>query len=150
MCCSVSASFLVFSLITLIAVFTLTLLIMLFSILTPKEYESFIMVRVSAAYSSPISLSMLDNLKKVDSNDKISEDIRALKEISLIEKYSSSQIAELNDDVKKHKTILMAFGIASFAELFSFIFFLYQFIRPTIVEQTALKIVIVTVIVIYA
>ena len=123
MCCSVSASFLVFSLITLIAVFTLTLLIMLFSILTPKEYESFIMVRVSAAYSSPVSLSMLDNLKKVDSNDKISENIRVLKEISLIEKYSADKIEELNDDVQKHKTILMAFGIASFAELFSFIFF---------------------------
>lgn len=123
MCCSVSASFLVFSLIALIAVFTLTLLNMLFSILTPKEYESFIMVRVSAAYSSPVSLSMLDNLKKVDSNDKISENIRVLKEISLIEKYSADKIEELNDDVQKHKTILMAFGIASFAELIGFIFF---------------------------
>jgi hypothetical protein len=120
MCCSVSASFLVFSLIALVAVFTLTLLNMIFSIITPKDYESFSLVRYYGAYRSPISLSMLDNLKKVDSNDKISEDIRVLKEISLIEKYSADQIEELNDDVYKHKIILMAFGIASFSVLLGF------------------------------
>ena len=124
MCCSVSASFLVFSLIALVAVFTLTLLNMIFSIVTPKDYESFnTVVRLSAAYSSPISLSMLDNLKKVDSNNKTSENIRVLKEISLIEKYSADQIEELNDDVQKHKTILMAFGIASFSVLLGFCVF---------------------------
>ena len=125
MCCSVSASFLVFSLITLVSMFTLTMLNMIFSIATPKEYESFIMRR-SSAYSNANTLSLLDDLKKVNSYDKTSEDIRVLKsnyETVLIEMYTEEKIEELNDRVKKHKSVLMAFGITSFSVIGCFIVF---------------------------
>ena len=125
MCCSVSASFLTFSLIALLSIFTTTMLNMIFSIVTPKEYESFIM-RKTVAYANPISLSLLDDLKKVNSNDKTLEDIRVLKEkyeASLIEKYSEEQIEELNDRVKRFKIVLMAFGITSFSTIVGFIMF---------------------------
>ena len=125
MCCSVSASFLVFSLITLVSMFTLTLLNMIFSIATPKEYESFIMRR-SSAYSNAITLFLLDDLKKVNSYDKTSENIRVLKEnyeTVLLEIYSEEKIEELNDKVQKYKTVLMAFGITSFSVIGGFIVF---------------------------
>ena len=125
MCCSVSASFLVFSLITLVSMFTLTMLNMIFSIATPKEYESFIMRR-SSAYSNANTLSLLDDLKKVNSYDKTSENIRVLKsnyETVLIEMYTEEKIEELNDKVKKHKNVLMAFGITSFSVIGGFIVF---------------------------
>jgi hypothetical protein len=96
---------------------------LIFSIATPKEYNYFHIVRVSAAYRSPISLSMLDNVKKVDSKDKNSEDFRVLKDISLTEQYSADKIEELSDEIEKHKIVLMAFGITSFSVLFGFIFF---------------------------
>ena len=125
MCCSVSASFLVFSLVALLSIFTTTLLNMIFSIVTPKEYETFILKK-TVAYANPISLSLLDDLKKVNSYEKTSEDIRALKEkyeISLIQRYSADEIEELNDRVKRFKNVLMAFGIASFSTIVGFIMF---------------------------
>ena len=125
MCCSVSASFLTFSLIALVSMFTLTLLNMIFSIVTPKEYESFTLIRTSA-YTNPITLSLLDDLKKLNSYDKTSEDIRVLKsnyETVLIEKYTAEKIEELNDKIKKYKTVLMAFGITSFSVIGGFIMF---------------------------
>ena len=98
---------------------------MIFSIATPKEYESFIMRR-SSAYSNAITLSLLDDLKKVNSYDKTSENIRVLKsnyETVLIEMYTEEKIEELNDKVKKHKNVLMAFGITSFSVIGGFIVF---------------------------
>ena len=125
MCCSVSASFLTFSLIALVSIFTLTLLNMIFSIVTPKEYETFVVRKISA-YKNPITLSLLDDPKKVNSYDKTSEDIRVLKEnyeTVLLEIYSAEKIEELNDKVKKYKTVLMAFGITSFSVIGGFIIF---------------------------
>ena len=128
MCCSVSASFLVFSLITLISMFTLTMLNMIFSCVTPKQYESFIITPHSAsAYSNLNILSSSDDLKKENSYNKTPENIMLLREkkywITLIEVYKSEEIAKFNDDVQKNKYVLMAFGIVSFSVIGGFIMF---------------------------
>ena len=72
MCCTdVSASFLIFSIITYIAIFTLTLLNMLFSILTPGVKDTFIMKEYTD-YSKTFTLPLLKNMKfgeKLSSKD---------------------------------------------------------------------------------
>ena len=124
MCCpTVSASFVTFSLITLVSIFNLKLLNMIFSIVTPKEYKIFD-VKYLNTYKSSISLSMLDDLKKIKySNEKTLEEIRVLQEKyrDLTEIYTNGELEELNDRVKRFKTILMAFGISSFSVLGGFI-----------------------------
>lgn len=124
MCCSVSASFLTFSILTIVAMFTLTLLNMIFSIVTPKTLTTF--NDTPSAYKNVIASSMLDELKNVKSYEKTTENIRVLKEkfeIVLIENYSKQKIEELNIKVQKHKGVLMAFGITSFSVIVSFIIF---------------------------
>ena len=62
MCCSnISASFLTFSIITYIAIFTLTLLNMIFSILTPGTNETFKMIEYTD-YSKTFSQPLLSNI----------------------------------------------------------------------------------------
>ena len=111
MCCSVSASFITFSVIALVSMFTLTLLNMIFSCLTPKEYYSFIERRAS-------TFSSLGDLKKENSYDITDKYVR-----TLIQAYTSKELDELNDKVQKHKSVLMAFGITSFSVLGGFIIF---------------------------
>ena len=63
MCCpNVSGLFITFSVITYIAVFTLTLLNMIFSIITPKQYETFKTVQYTD-YTIPVTYSFLVNLE---------------------------------------------------------------------------------------
>ena len=63
MCCpTVSGSFITFTLITMIALFTLTLLNMIFSILTPRKEDAFVMPKYED-YKSPVTITLLDNLK---------------------------------------------------------------------------------------
>ena len=124
MCCSVSASFLTFSIIAIVAMFTLTLLNMIFSIITPKKFETFYDPASSAsAYKNVIASSMLDELKNVKSYEKSTENIRVLKEkfeTVLIEKYSKQKLEEWNIKVQKNKGVLMAFGITSFCVIVGF------------------------------
>jgi len=124
MCCSVSASFLTFSIIAIVAMFTLTLLNMIFSIITPKKFETFYDPATSAsAYKNVIASSMLDELKNVKSYEKSTENIRVLKEkfeTVLIEKYSKQKLEEWNIKVQKNKGVLMAFGITSFCVIVGF------------------------------
>lgn len=63
MCCpNVSGLFIAFSVITYVAIFTLTLLNMIFSIITPKQYETFQMVQYTD-YKQPFTYSFLVNLE---------------------------------------------------------------------------------------
>lgn len=63
MCCSsVSGSFIAISVVTYISVFTLALLNMIFSILTPKQFETFINVKYTN-YNDPVSASFLMNMQ---------------------------------------------------------------------------------------
>ena len=126
MCCSsISASFLVFSIITVVAIFTLTMINMIFSIITPKKYETFL-VKKATAYESPISLFLSDELNKAKTiYDKFSEEIKPFQEKSLASsgQYTEEKIEELNHKVKRFKNVLMAFGIASFSVMLGFVMF---------------------------
>ena len=63
MCCpSVSGSFIAFSVITYLAIFVLTMLNMIFSILTPKNKETFKMTTFTN-YKQEFSLSFLVNME---------------------------------------------------------------------------------------
>jgi hypothetical protein len=72
MCCpSVSGSFIAISVVTYISVFVLTLLNMIFSILTPKQFETFINVKYTN-YNDPVSASFLMNMQF--GSDLVSDD----------------------------------------------------------------------------
>ena len=61
MCCpSVSGSFITLSVVTYVSVFVLTLLNMIFSILTPKQFETFKTVKYTN-YNDPVEASFLMN-----------------------------------------------------------------------------------------
>jgi hypothetical protein len=126
MCCpTISASFITFSLIALVSVFTLALLNMIFACVTPSKYDIFVPIRQSA-YKDLLSLSMLDDLKTIkNTKEKTPEEIRVLQEKSrsLIQQYSKEKLDEVNDKIQRHKTVLMAFGIAGFSVLGGFIIF---------------------------
>ena len=126
MCCpTISASFITFSLIALVSIFTLSLLNMIFSCVTPSKYDIFV-PKSSTSYKDLLSLSMLDDLKTIkNTKEKTPEEIRVLQEKlrNLQKKYTEEELNEVNDKVQRHKTVLMAFGISGFSVLGGFIIF---------------------------